>query len=89
MKIIKPFLLGSLLIATTTPTFCQQNDSIIDKDKVWYNYLFYYMSMSVNTELFGIGADTVINDTTYNHVLHASGGIQVPVNKYGNIRVNI
>lgn len=69
-------------------SYYQENDSIIDKEKVWYNYLFYYNSMSVNTELFGIGADTVINDTAYNHVLYASGGIQEPVNKYGYIRSN-
>ncbi len=36
--------------------------------------------------MFGIGSDTIINDTTYYHALRSTGGIEVPQSKYGYIR---
>ncbi len=73
------------------PTFPDCNagiltNSIVDKNKTWYNHIHYYMSMSVNTEVIGFGADTAISDTTYAKVLRATGGVEIPFLPYGFLR---
>ena len=74
------------------PTFNDCNaivltNSILDKDKTWYNHIHYYMSMGqVNTEVLGFGADTIISDTIYAKVLRATGGVETPYQQYGYLR---
>ncbi len=63
-------------------------NSILDKDKTWYNHIHYYMSMGqVNTEVIGFGTDTTISDTIYAEVLRATGGVETPHQQYGYLRV--
>ena len=44
-------------------------NTILDKDKTWYNHIHYHMSMGqVNTEVIGLGSDTIISETIYDNV---------------------
>ncbi|MFC2080748.1 T9SS type A sorting domain-containing protein [Bacteroidota bacterium] len=62
--------------------------SILDKQKIWYNYIYEYFSWNVNTEVLGLGNDTILADTNYFQVLRATGGIEIPFLKYGFIRTD-
>ncbi|MEN8157738.1 MAG: T9SS type A sorting domain-containing protein [Bacteroidota bacterium] len=46
-----------------------RSNSMVNRSKSWYTHIHYYMSMSVNTEIIGLGSDTTISDTTYARVL--------------------
>ena len=76
----------SISILIHNYSLCQVNDSIIDKQKIWYNHIYVYSDWSVNTEVIGLGNDTTLNDTNYCQVLRATGGIEIPFQKYGFIR---
>lgn len=82
----KTILTTLLIITSTIASFGQVTDSITNKNKVWYNTIYIYMTMGVDTEVLGLGNDTIINDTTYINVLRAKGGIEVPYQDYGFIR---
>ncbi|MCK4920278.1 MAG: T9SS type A sorting domain-containing protein [Bacteroidales bacterium] len=61
-------------------------NSIIDKNKIWYNLIYIYHGWNIDTEVISIGEDTTINDTNYSQVLRATGGNEIPIKEYGFIR---
>ena len=76
----------SCLILLTLQSFSRDIDSIIDTVKVWYTHIYIYCCEQVDTEVIGISQDTIIDDTTYNKILRATGGNTIPFLKYGFIR---
>ena len=66
--------------------YTEKQNSIIDTNKKWYTHIYYYDSWWVDTEVIGIGNDTIVNDTTYYKVLRATVGVEIPYQDYGLIR---
>jgi hypothetical protein len=66
--------------------YTEKQNSIIDTNKIWYTHIYLYDSWSVDTEVIGIGNDTMVNDTTYYNMLRATGGVEIPYQDYGLIR---
>jgi hypothetical protein len=59
---------------------------MLDSRNTWYTHIYEYFSWDINTEVIGLGQDTLIADTSYFRVYRAVGGAEVPDREYGFIR---